>query len=48
MLETGQLLLNIWTSFFAWLSTNIFGSLYMFYIVLIFFTVIFTLGGKNK
>lgn len=48
MIQTGQLILTIWSSFFTWLSTNIFGALYMFYIVLMFFTVIFTLGGKNK
>lgn len=48
MLEVGQLIISIWTAFFSWLSTNIFGTLYMFYILMIFFTIIFTLGGKNK
>lgn len=48
MIEVGGLILNIWISFFSWLSTNAIGALYMWFIVLFFFSVIFTLGGKNR
>lgn len=32
----------------TWLASNFIGGMYMFFILMIFFTVIFTLGGKNK
>lgn len=48
MVEVGSLIINIWVSTFAWLSTNAIGSLYMFLIMMLFFKVIFSLGGKNK
>lgn len=32
----------------TWLTTNFLGGMYMFFILMLFFTVIFTLGGKNK
>lgn len=32
----------------TWLTTNFIGSAYMFMILMLFFTVIFTLGGKNR
>lgn len=32
----------------AWLTTNFIGGMYMFFILMLFFSVIFHLGGKNK
>lgn len=48
MLQVGNMLLNIFSSFFAWLTTNPIGALFMFLIVLSLFEVFYTLGGKNK
>lgn len=48
MVQVGNMILNIWSSFFAWLTTNQIGALFMFLIVLALFKVFYTLGGKNK
>ena len=48
MLQAGNLLITLWSQYFLWLSTNIFGALFMFFIVLSLFKVFYTLGGKNK
>lgn len=48
MLQVGNLLLNIFSAFFSWLTTNPIGGLFMFLIVLSLFKVFYTLGGKNK
>ena len=31
-----------------WLLSNFLGSAYMFMVLMVFFAVIFTLGGKNQ
>ena len=48
MIQVGNLLIRIWSSFFSWLATNPIGGLFMFLIVLALFKVFYTLGGKNK
>lgn len=47
MLQVGNMILNIWSSFFTWLTTNPIGSMFMFLIMLALFKVFYTLGGKN-
>lgn len=48
MLQVGNFIIQICSSFFTWLSTNPFGGFYMFCIVLSVFAVFYTVGGKNK
>lgn len=44
----GSHFINLVGMIIAWLTTNFIGSAYMFMILMIFFAVIFTLGGKNQ
>lgn len=44
----GTSFINLCTAVVTWLTTNFIGSAYMFMILMFFFTVIFTLGGKNQ
>ena len=48
MLQVGNLIITICSSFFTCLSTNPFGGLYMDFSVVSVFSVFYTLGGKNK
>lgn len=44
----GSSFINLCGTVTAWLATNFIGGMYMFFILMIFFNVIFTLGGKNR
>lgn len=44
----GSAFINLCGVVTAWLTTNFIGGMYMFFVLMIFFSVIFTLGGKNK
>lgn len=48
MIQVGNMIINICSSFFAWLTTNQIGAMFMFLIMLALFEVFYTLGGKNK
>lgn len=48
MLQVGNFIIHICSSFFSWLSTNPIGGMFMFGIVLSVFAVFYTVGGKNK
>ena len=44
----GTSFVNLTAQVITWLTTNFIGSAYMFMVLMLFFTVIFTLGGKNQ
>jgi len=44
----GNAFISLCGSVTAWLSTNFIGGMYMFFILMIFFSVVITLGGNNK
>lgn len=44
----GAQFINLCSLVVTWLTSNFIGAAYMFFILMIFFTVIFTLGGKNR
>lgn len=48
MLQVGNFIITICSSFFTWLSSNPFGGFFMFFIVVSVFSVFYTLGGKNE
>lgn len=44
----GGWFIQMFTTVIYWLSQSFMGTIYMFAILMLFFTVIFSLGGKNK
>lgn len=44
----GSYLIYLSTQVVIWLTSNFIGSAYMFMILMIFFAVIYTLGGRNQ
>ena len=44
----GSSLISNFAHITAWLTSNFIGTMYMFFVLMIFFYVILTLGGKNK
>lgn len=44
----GNAFINLCGIVTAWLTTNFIGGMYMFFILLIFFSVLLTVGGNNK
>lgn len=44
----GSKFIQLFAQVTGWLAGNFIGSAYMFMILMFFFMVIFTLGGKNQ
>lgn len=47
MAEFGNMMLNISTTYFNFLSSNFLGGLYMFFILLNFIAIIVHFGGRK-